>query len=620
MTRPKRPKVVEQDYKEAATAKVAEIEIAAGEKASHRAIAKALEDLRASTPDGDPLLEPLKWDQLLFDLWLTNSQEQRKLWGPLAPMAVFPPNVYPPPVYGFPEDALPYFRTRLSTAQVPASRARIADFLWLRERNHEDARIACEAYLDAAKATRDSKAGLHLHLDYLRRGIELRRQLRVEGDDLATRVAEEARELLAEHRESDLLYLIDFAARILIDRRAAAKDIFEGLKERAHAAGVRGGQARHEERALLDGAITLARALRLRAEVKRLSEEAARSYETEADERKGEGGLIESSLLQQATERYASLGMAEDLRRAKPKLHAAGKRSLSELKSFSTEVTVKTADVIAEVERWIEVGRQVSPWHHLVIYACSQSLWPSWEEIQRRGEQYRTEFPLQFLATQVIIGPDGRQLPAPDDEDIRREWQDIHLWVRDISMQIGFRYSQVQLFRERDGWNSELIMRALGDGAAFDDDCLAAIAPGVEAFEAGRHWESLHVLTPQVERAVRRLALLSGVDEIYRFNTRHATLRWASLDDLLDNPKVRNMLGILHPDTAFQLKTLLVDSRGMSLRTDVSHGIVLNQGSAGPTALLILLILLRIASLVARPKADDPASTPSATDPKDADQ
>lgn len=598
----------EANWEEAA-AKVAEVEQAAGEGASHRAIAKALEELRSSTPEGDPLLQPLQWDQLLFDLWLTNSDEQRKTWGPLAPMAVFPPRVYPPPVDGFPDDALPYFRARLASSPTPASKARLADFLWLRLGGHGDARLASDAYLEAASATRDSKAGLHLHLDYLRRGIELRRELGMPPDELPALVAKECQALLDEHRDSDALYLIDFASKILAGEQAPAEGILETLRARARAAAASGGQARHEERALLGGATTLARGLRKRSEVKRLTEEAARSFEAEAAERRDEGGLIESSLLQQATERYASLGMVEDLRRAKPKLHTAGKRSLKELKSLSTEVTIKTADVIAEVERWIKAGRQVSPWHHLVLYACSPSLWPSWSEIQRRGAEYRNQFPLQYLATQVIIGPDGRQLRAPDNEEARRDWQDIHNWVRDVSLQVGFRYSQIQLFRERNAWNAELIMRALGDGAAFDDDCLAAIVPGVQALEAGRHWEALHVLTPQVERAVRRLAVLSGVEEIYRFNTRHATLRWASLDDLLDKPRVRTMLGILHPDAALQLKILLIDSRGMSLRTDVTHGIVQNRGSAGPTALLVLLILLRIASLVARPKDEMGEST-----------
>ena len=92
--------------------------------------------------------ELLLCDQCVLDLMIAEHlPDYRAEWGPLAPMMVFPPNVYPPPVDRFPEPCVAYFRRRLKGTALTVSRARLADFLWLRTKDISYADEAIRAYL-----------------------------------------------------------------------------------------------------------------------------------------------------------------------------------------------------------------------------------------------------------------------------------------------------------------------------------------------------------------------------------------------------------------------------------------------------------------------------------------
>src|SRR5688572_8929167 len=103
-----------------------------GKSATHLDIGELFKADLSKDPSEDPNNDPLVWEDWLFNLMLTPLGEYRDQWGPLGPVMVFPPNVYPPPVDYFPDEAVEMFATQLDETTVPAARARLADFLWLR--------------------------------------------------------------------------------------------------------------------------------------------------------------------------------------------------------------------------------------------------------------------------------------------------------------------------------------------------------------------------------------------------------------------------------------------------------------------------------------------------------
>src|SRR5687767_236421 len=77
--------------------------------------------------------------------------------------------------------------------------------------------------------------------------------------------------------------------------------------------------------------------------------------------------------------------------------------------------------------------------------------------------------------------------------------------------QLAILTSYVRSLRRRGVWTTETLGAVLGAGVLFDEENIAATLPGVDDFEAGRHWSALHVLAPQVERIIRKLASRLGV-------------------------------------------------------------------------------------------------------------
>jgi lysyl-tRNA synthetase class 1 len=136
-------------------------------------------------------------------------------------------------------------------------------------------------------------------------------------------------------------------------------------------------------------------------------------------------------------------------------------------------------------------------------------------------------------------------------------------------------------------------MQALGSGLLFTADILEAVRPGVIAYEAGRYWEALHTLVPQIERVIRELAKLLG-ENVYRFQPGTGEIYWSSLKSMLDLVPARAILAKIRPDLADELKYLLTDSRGLNLRDDVAHGILPYEQGTDTRALLCLLILLTL--------------------------
>src|SRR5262249_33816964 len=156
------------------------------------------------------------------------------------------------------------------------------------------------------------------------------------------------------------------------------------------------------------------------------------------------------------------------------------------------------------------------------------------------------------LATMVVLGPDGRPLPRPDDPEAARQFDEIRRYIEDVQIRLPFIKARILMLRERRAWDESLILQALRSGGLFPDEVVRAIQPGVRAYEAGRHWEALHVLIPQVERVIRELALGLQVPT-YRYSAATGELQWLSLDTFLRDATVEAILAKARPDWAREL-------------------------------------------------------------------
>jgi hypothetical protein len=576
---------------QAAAERALELEQEGGASASYRRLSAVFGAGAQTLDDTDPRVEFLRWEAGLYRYQLRSSTQDARGGEEFgAFMEMTDGRRDPPRVREFPEGAIPYFRHRLQSAGTPSARARLADFLWVRTRELPLAELAIREYLAAASAVLPEQDGTMVAAEYLIRAGDLSRSLGQDGANLRAAIRQLAESLL--DGSGFLGILVRGTAQLIAQDTNLTDWLLGELTRLADEAAARGGQARFSERSFLMTAAELANEKQDAALVKTLRIRTAQSFELEADERAADAPLVQSALLQDAMKAYGDLGLSADLQRVKPRVHEASERAGSDLKEISASMTISDDVLRQEMQKLVEYGRQRTPWLHLQIFAI-RGLWPAWSEVVERTTEYQRRFPLQSAVSKIILGPDNRPLPRPSDPVAARQFDEIEYYVRDIQLRLGLYSTEIEMLREIEGWDEHLLMDALASGLMFSADTLSALRLGVVAFEAGRYWEALHTLVPQIERVIRELARMLGAN-VYRFQSGTGEIYWSSLKTLLELETVRTVLGRIRPNLADELRYVLIDSRGLNLRDDVAHGIIQPGQQADTRALLCLLILLTL--------------------------
>lgn len=569
--------------------------------ADHSHMSSVFRDAANQLAEEDPRRQYLIWEIWVHDYHLSHDQAEKGL------MLVMGGQAYPVAVETFPEDAVEYFRRRLATSRRSATRARLADFLWLRTKQIAFADQAIAEYLTAVPDILPSTRGRSMACDYLGRAAHLVLSLQRDATPLLAAIRSLAGQFLAD--EDGHLSGLLMATRDAIDLDPSLGSwLVEQTTALASKRAAPPEQSRILERGLLDALLPLAVVRKNGEQARELRLRIARSFEAEAVERKEEGGLIESAFLQKAIKAYQDLGLGEEVDRLKPLIHEASKKAEQNLHTISSEFTIPVEQFQRQVEMYLEAGRKHSPAAHLQMFAIGEGLWPPWSKVSEQTAELQRRFPLQALVTKVTISDDGRPFERPADPEKRREFDEIEHYLQDIRLRLQFAARKVAMFRERLAWSEELIMQALARGVLFKDDVLKSVRPGIRAFEEGRHWEALHVLVPQIERSIRSLARSLGAPT-YRYVSETGELQWASLKSLLAEPAVVAVLGKIRPDLARELKYLLVDSRGGNVRDEVCHGIVHPDADAPGLSFLCVLIMLTLSILTATPPIGSTGAT-----------
>jgi hypothetical protein len=287
------------------------------------------------------------------------------------------------------------------------------------------------------------------------------------------------------------------------------------------------------------------------------------------------------------------------------------------LHTVSTEFTVPDEEFERQVKVYLEQGKKHSAFAHLQMFALYGGLWPEWSAVATETAEINRQTPFLALAGKMTVTPDGRPLERPVDPEKRREFDEIGHYILTVRLSLQFAARKLAIFRAHQAWNEDLLRQALAHGMLFDTQVLECVMPGIRAFEEGRYWEALHILVPQIERAVRRLA--QGLGAAYRYVSSTGEIQWSSLESLLDEPRVAEALAKLSSDVARELKCLLVDQRGMNLRNDVCHGILQHDVDAGGLSFLCVLILLTLSMLALASSPLDAPRDDARTDKSAAD-
>jgi len=498
-------------------------------------------------------------DGLACELWLTDG-DSKKRWGPLGPsMEFFGQGVYPPPLQSFPNQLLFYFEQRAQTTTRADLRARYHDLIGLRWKKFDHLVQAHSAYLEAGLGiASDDVTTAGMAVSYVLRAAELALTHNIDQDRTIGQIRDLVLSSIA--AESGTGAWVAQRAADLIGRQPDVARALMGALETEAAANPQG--RRNRQRAFLEASELLGRAAGDADHAVKVRLMRAESFELEATERSGEGGIIALALLSDASQLYQQAGSGADVQRLKPMLGAASERSSDEMHVISTQVDIPQSafeDAANDLES--RLGHD-----ELLPLGAADilGLWPSSDRLEKDLDEAKAQHPFQYLTRHTSIAGDGRFQSDPDEEPARRQAQlTRHLAMR-TTFHLAFAESVFDVLANRGRWSAQ---RHVASIRLIDEELARACEDGFRALEAGAYWTAAHALVPQVERVVRLVAKSVGIPPLK--GTAHGGLRWASLDEMLLLPEVEKALG---EGLTMCLRRLFVEPYGPNYRNEIAHG------------------------------------------------
>jgi hypothetical protein len=503
---------------------------------------------------GDPLvLHRAAFSYMLVE---RDQEDLRGRYGPLAPMIETADGVYPAPLDLLPPEAAGIWTRALEVLDAPLLQSRYGDLLWCIRHGpspHRHARAALAAY--EVLSTGDDELLTATHSTQRALEIALELNDRDSADRIAASAVGRADRLLADgpERPGVVLRLLGAAAALPPPRRPTGLTAAALHAERVYEGDPRLGDAVADLLAALAPDETRRREIRLR-QVGRWQEaiDRAASFERQVDIQHG----LELATLHGLPE------LATALRR---QLQASLLDPI-DLQEVGGEVELPRADI----ERAITsiVGDDSAP--DALRRLAGQC--PTGDPASHLllAEEMRTQHPIQFLVTRVVISEENiplRIIRSPEEHLLAQIRRQEVMAVRFFAAMILL--PTLDALVERYGVPATEEVATMLEGGAIDHGTAGILAEQIVLVLRGEADDpAAHSLVPRIERVIRELARRAGV----------LIIREPSGDK---PGGVRSLGAILADLDAVLPETwrryficLLTDDLGINLRNRVAHGLV----------------------------------------------
>ncbi|RZM91463.1 hypothetical protein CWO91_41110, partial [Bradyrhizobium genosp. SA-3] len=475
---------------------------------------------------------------------------------------------YSPDISGTPPATIDHWAARARSLKHPFLRARYADLAWemsgligKRRRDVDDARIAIDAYLDAIQRMAED----HEHVRFAIRALDLAVLIRdKDRTDRARAALMGVHRSLMQNKGGLWWYTVD---RLLQDRKAGVTDVeraelVSDLESIVTTGSNTNDPAQFNPHEAQDAAERLIRYYGRLGEVddiKRLHKAVGASFEHFAS---NADPMLAAALLQTATDQYRKAGLKEDHDRTRimmqQKIGAAGEN----LQSFERKIEIPRDDM----EKFLDLI--VVDDLATTFVRIAREFLLSRAELEQQVRQMLKEAPLMAHIPATIMADNhvAAKIGSVEDDPFGRlmhqtnfAFQFARLWLAQAFRRLFERHEVAP--EHFAGWANRHDL--------FDD--MSLLLEGLRAWEREDDVKAAHVLVPQVEHALRKVADDLGVP----ITKAHPVVSEASvaigMGEILYNEKVAEALG---PDVTLHLQALYADPRGMNLRNQIAHGLM----------------------------------------------
>jgi hypothetical protein len=519
-----------------------------------------------ASEDDQELLARLEW-AFDYDLAEREEEERRSTWGPWAPMIETQQGAYPPALTGVAIDTLGLWAEAADDLRdLPLAASRLNDLLW--ERRYGDspylrAQFAIDAYLALAPGLVEPL----LAAQSLIRALELARSINDAGREsqaIAACVAASRVSMAAGEAQPGVsLRLIEALGSLPPSRQPAELDRLIDEAYRTY------GDDPWIAQTVVD--LKVARTpdpedtieLR-RAQVLRWIDAANKAE-----------GLVRMSFLQRALEAAELHGLKDESTQLLRELQSISADDL-DLKTVSAAVNIPTD----QVEEYVNAFMGQTWEESLERLGALAPPSGDYERNLADVQQLAVSYPLQFLLTKVVLGPDNTRVAIVSSKEEHENAALAEQEARSIAIAAIFSADVLERVRSRFG---EPPTSDVGDyftTPEITSVIAERLARAVELFWLGQYDECVHVILPRLEAVIRNMCRDMGFVVIKEpQGAKPGGVR--TLGEL-----IRGLKG--HYDESWRryLWNLLAEPLGTNLRNLYLHGLV-PPGSREHAALLV---------------------------------
>jgi hypothetical protein len=310
--------------------------------------------------------------------------------------------------------------------------------------------------------------------------------------------------------------------------------------------------------------------------------------------------FMAAAWLQQVYETLLRFNLKDEADQVAVQLREYARKGAAEMKPISVSIPVDREE-LAQFLDGMTAGNLETAMVRLIVHFI-----PNKKATQKQVLDLAKNAPLQSMVSQTLVDHEGRPVAglAPVAEAL-----DAHV-VHQISQNMKFSAMFLRMNIEKLIADKHLTAQAALDyvyrSPLFEEEQRPVITAGLQAFFEGQWLIAIHLLVPQIEKAVRNLVGGSGRPTLKK-GRQDGSLMLKTLDELLREEIITTVLG---DDTVCYLKTLLTDQRGWNVRNNVCHALI-PASHFGPTLADRLFHTLLVLGTGTENAADQPPQSPA---------
>ncbi len=541
---------------------------------SERDVAKAIRLIGESRGSSEAPMQFVA-EAMAFD-FCEDYRDQATGWGTYyGPMFVFNNGdgtaTEAPSIKKVTEEIISYWVERAKTAKHPVLRARYADLVWdfqelvtRRPPHYSMAQIVIDSTVEVAQRNCHSqKVDVKKRLE---RALSL--AIALNDDDQVQKVADATIAYEDAVTDDSKPGLWGFAYDMLFDNEkvklsaAQRQKLINDLEGHLRRASDASNKREVDPWAVESAALRLAKHYRKignKEDIKRVIM-AIRDAFVQASSKAS--ALQASAWLQRVHATLKEFGLSDEADKISIQLREVGKKAQSELKSFSYTMEIPKE----KVEKYIAAltaGELEDALTRITGHYIPQK-----SEVEKQLKELASKAPVAFLIPMELQDDAGRPLAKVGSLEEDLPGQTVKQMSQNLAIEAVFLRHVLESLVKKYPAFADQCVNYLFRSPIFKEDRRRIIQQGIEEYAKGNHVETVHLLIPQIENAIRVLVETAGGSVLKP--ARGGGFHLKVLDDLLREPLLTQVFG---EDTIFYFSTVLVDQRGWNLRNCVCHGL-----------------------------------------------